>query len=110
MPIYEYKCSNGPEFERRQSYSDEAVAECPQCSRKAHRVMHAVPVIFKGSGFYVNDYARSGPPVNGNVNKETTTKDTKPAETTATSTKTPEKSEKPAARTESKATAAQPGK
>jgi putative FmdB family regulatory protein len=59
MPIYEYKCEKGHTFERRQSFSDEPIDVCPECSAKARRVIHAVPVTFKGSGWYVNDHGRT---------------------------------------------------
>lgn len=60
MPIYEYECcACDHHFEERQSYSDEAVAECPKCRSKARRVIRSSPVIFKGSGFYVTDNRKS---------------------------------------------------
>ena len=58
MPIYSYQCPNGHEFELRQSFSAEPRQECPDCSEMAQRQIHAVGVIYKGSGFYTTDYAR----------------------------------------------------
>ena len=56
MPIYEYECSLCQcRFERRQDFDDEPVAICPKCEGKARRVIHSVPIIFKGSGFYITD-------------------------------------------------------
>ena len=61
MPRYDYRCSDcGHEFEIRQSFSDEPVAACPLCGVESRRVIHSVPVVFKGSGFYVNDYGKGG--------------------------------------------------
>jgi len=61
MPIYEYECSVCyHRFERRQRFDEEPVAICPNCQGKAHRVIHSVPVIFKGSGFYVTDNRNPG--------------------------------------------------
>ena len=61
MPRYDYRCSGcGHEFEVKQSFSDEPVALCPQCGVESRRVIHSVPVVFKGSGFYVNDYGKGG--------------------------------------------------
>ena len=61
MPRYDYRCSGcGHEFEVKQSFSDEPVALCPQCGVGSRRVIHSVPVVFKGSGFYVNDYGKGG--------------------------------------------------
>ncbi len=56
VPIYEYECGVcSYHFERRQRFDDEPVAMCPQCEGKARRVIHSVPIIFKGSGFYTTD-------------------------------------------------------
>lgn len=56
MPIYEYQCNEcGVRFERKQSFHDEPVKVCPECKGKVRRLVHATGVIFKGSGFYVND-------------------------------------------------------
>ena len=56
MPIYEYECSECHcLFERKQRFEEEPVAICPECQGKARRVIHSVPVIFKGSGFYITD-------------------------------------------------------
>lgn len=61
MPRYDYRCSGcGHEFEVKQSFSDEPVAHCTQCGAESRRVIHSVPVVFKGSGFYVNDYGKGG--------------------------------------------------
>jgi len=61
MPTYEYECSVCyHRFERRQRFDEEPVAICPNCQGKAHRVIHSVPVIFKGSGFYVTDNRNPG--------------------------------------------------
>jgi len=57
LPIYEYECSScRSRFERKQRFDEEPVASCPRCSGKARRLIHSVPVIFKGSGFYCTDH------------------------------------------------------
>ena len=59
MPRYDYKCVDCEhEFELVQSFSEAGRAACPTCSRAARRLFHAVPVIYKGSGFYTTDYGR----------------------------------------------------
>lgn len=59
MPIYEYECGDcANRFEKKQSFFDEPVANCPNCSGKAKRIICPAPIIFKGSGFYVNDYRK----------------------------------------------------
>jgi len=56
MPIYTYECEEcGARFEARQSFNDTPLTVCPTCEGKIHRVIQSVGVVFKGSGFYVND-------------------------------------------------------
>jgi putative FmdB family regulatory protein len=60
MPIYEYECSEcSQRFEKKQRFHDDPVAECPRCQSKSKRIMSPSGIIFKGSGFYVNDYPKS---------------------------------------------------
>jgi putative FmdB family regulatory protein len=59
VPIYEYKCTEGHNFEVVQKMTDEPVAACEECGAPVERVFHPVAVHFKGSGFYTTDYARS---------------------------------------------------
>ena len=56
MPIYEYKCSNGHQFEVMQRMSEDALTTCEVCDATVQRVFHPVAVHFKGSGFYNTDY------------------------------------------------------
>jgi putative FmdB family regulatory protein len=59
LPIYEYECSAcHSRFERKQRFDEEPIASCPHCSGRARRLIHSVPVVFKGSGFYCTDYGR----------------------------------------------------
>lgn len=60
MPIYEYECGVCHcRFERKQRFDEEPVAMCPECQGKGRRVINSVPVIFKGSGFYITDNRKS---------------------------------------------------
>ena len=60
MPTYVYRCrSCGFEFERLQRITDEPIRECPRCERDVMRVVFPVGIVFKGSGFHVNDYPTS---------------------------------------------------
>lgn len=63
MPLYEYECKKcGHRFERIQKFSDPMVKKCPECGGKVEQMVSAPAVQFKGSGWYVTDYAkRSGP-------------------------------------------------
>lgn len=56
MPIYEYKCSTClHKYEVRRSFDEGAAAACPKCEGEGLRLFSPVPIIFKGSGFYVTD-------------------------------------------------------
>ena len=56
MPTYQYACREcGHAFEQFQSFSDDALTECPECQGRLRKVFNAVGVVFKGSGFYRND-------------------------------------------------------
>jgi putative FmdB family regulatory protein len=59
MPVYQYLCpSCNHKFELRQSFNDECHASCPKCNNGAKRIFVPVPIIFKGSGFYVTDSSK----------------------------------------------------
>ncbi len=56
MPTYQYACTEcGHAFDQFQSFSDDALTECPECQGRLRKVYNAVGVVFKGSGFYRND-------------------------------------------------------
>src|SRR3954449_10610824 len=61
MPIYEYNCKNcGEKTEIIQRYADKPLVVCPHCGKRALKKAFSAPAIqFKGSGWYVTDYARS---------------------------------------------------
>ena len=62
MPTYEYRCEAcGNEWEAFQSITAEPIRKCPQCAKnKARRLISTgAGLIFKGSGFYLTDYARA---------------------------------------------------
>ena len=56
MPIYEYRCGNGHNFDVMQRMREGPVKECQVCGAPAERVFRAPAVHFKGSGFYNTDY------------------------------------------------------
>ncbi len=61
MPIYEYKCEGcGEVFEVIQKFADEPVTVHEKCGGHVHRLMSAPSFQFKGSGWYVTDYAKGG--------------------------------------------------
>jgi putative FmdB family regulatory protein len=59
MPLYEYECKKcHHRFERIQKFSDPHVKRCPKCGGPIEQVISAPAVQFKGSGWYVTDYAK----------------------------------------------------
>ncbi len=56
MPTYQYACTECEhDFEQFQSFSEDSLTECPECSGKLRKLFNAVGVVFKGSGFYRTD-------------------------------------------------------
>ena len=64
MPTYNYKCNECEnKFSVFQKMSDDPVQECPQCEGKVRRIISGGSgMIFKGTGFYLTDYGKSGTP------------------------------------------------
>src|SRR5689334_12488713 len=59
MPLYEYQCKKcGHRFEKIQKFSDKLVKKCPECGGPVEQLLSAPAVQFKGSGWYVTDYAK----------------------------------------------------
>ncbi len=70
MPTYEYECTVcRHRFERKQQFDEEPITMCPECQGKACRVIHSIPVIFKGSGFYITDSRKGGDAEKGREEK-----------------------------------------
>jgi len=56
LPTYQYACTEcGHGFEAVQSFTDDALTECPQCTGRLRKVFNSVGIVFKGSGFYRTD-------------------------------------------------------
>src|ERR1700744_1986518 len=67
MPLYEYQCENcGDIFEVMQKVSDTPLTTHEKCGGPVHRLISAPALQFKGSGWYVNDYAKGGSTSNAN--------------------------------------------
>jgi putative FmdB family regulatory protein len=61
MPIYEYLCDScGKKFEVLQKFSDEPLLVHPECGGTVEKLISTSALQFKGSGWYVNDYAKGG--------------------------------------------------
>ena len=62
MPTYEYACPHCDHaWDKREGFDASTTKKCPQCGKKAQRVLHAPPIVFKGSGFYVTDSRKPEP-------------------------------------------------
>ena len=82
MPIYEYQCKKcKAHIEVFQKITDRAPAKCRKCGGRLEKQVSAAAIQFKGSGFYVNDYARAG------KNEKKTTASSESAETATGSDK-----------------------
>ena len=109
MPLYTYRREDGTTFDIKQSFSDAALTVDPQTGQHVVRVVHAAGIVFKGSGFYVNDSKSSGrnsatSPVkekSGDAPKTDGAKSETSTASTSSDTSTPTKSE---TKTETKAT------
>ncbi len=61
MPIYEYECNKcGHRFEVIQKIADAPVKKCEKCKGKVEKLISSPAIQFKGTGWYVTDYAKKG--------------------------------------------------
>lgn len=59
MPLYEYQCEScGHRFEVIQKFSDAPIEVCPKCGAKVQKLISSPAIQFKGSGWYITDYAK----------------------------------------------------
>ncbi|HEX5322444.1 MAG TPA: FmdB family zinc ribbon protein [Capsulimonadaceae bacterium] len=100
MPTYAYECTGcGRSFEAFQKMSDSPLALCEECGGALKKLMFPVGIVFKGSGFYVNDYAKkssdngsdsaSKAPDSAPASSETKTSDSKTETPAAKESSTP---------------------
>jgi putative FmdB family regulatory protein len=114
MPLYEYECKKcGHRFEKIQLYSAKMVKKCPECGGQVEQMISAPAVQFKGTGWYVTDYAKksSSPGASGSndssskekkddksksdsSSKDSSSKETSPVESSAKQTPSKESSAK----------------
>jgi len=69
VPLYEYECPKDGAFEQMQKFSDPPLAACPKCGGPVEKLLSAPAIQFKGSGWYVTDYARKGSSDSGGSKK-----------------------------------------
>lgn len=71
MPIYEYKCSKcGKIFEELQKITDKPLTRCKICNGRVERLVSNSSFQFKGTGWYVTDYARKTPTSTGETDTD----------------------------------------
>ena len=96
MPLYEYQCKKCHSLtERIQKFSDPPLTACPHCGGELEQLLSAPAVQFKGSGWYVTDYAKSsskGKGGNGSVEASSSSSEGKSGDSKSTGSASTEKS------------------
>ena len=83
MPLYEYECTKcRTRFERIEKLAGPHLKKCQNCGGKVERLMASPAIQFKGSGWYVTDYARKASGGDSAKDEKAETKDTKEAKET----------------------------
>lgn len=98
MPLYEYQCKKcHHRFERIVKFSDKPMKKCPDCGGPVEQMISAPAVQFKGSGWYVTDYAKkSSATGSSSSDGESSSKDTSAKDSSKdSSSKESKKEEKP---------------
>ncbi|MGH9450503.1 MAG: FmdB family zinc ribbon protein [Terriglobia bacterium] len=86
MPLYEYQCRKcGSHFEKIRKFSDPPLTKCEKCGGKLEQLLSSPAIQFKGSGFYINDYAKKTAPEASKPATPEKPATGKPAETAKTS-------------------------
>ena len=98
MPVYTYRREDGTTFDYRQKFTDDALTVDPETGQHVTRVIQAAGVIFKGSGFYVNDSKSAS-------HSTMTTPKSEKSDSADKGDKSEKPAEKPAASSESKSAA-----
>lgn len=105
MPTYDYRCRDcGHQFEIHQSFTDDPLTECPECSGDLRKVFSPVGITFKGSGFYKTDSRAPASSGNGNGKADAPSTEKKESSTSSSTSD----SSTPSTKTESSSTAATP--
>jgi len=109
MPLYEYQCDEcGHTFEKIQKFSDPLEDSCPKCGGPVRKLMSSPAIQFKGSGWYITDYAKkdgSPPKADGTSDSKNGTADKSDKSGTAET-----RGEPPASKPETPAPAAKDSK
>jgi putative FmdB family regulatory protein len=104
MPLYEYECANGHRVEVIQKFSDPPLQTCATCGAPVHKLQASPAFQFKGSGWYITDYAKKDSGGKGEAAKDAKdTKDTKDASTDKSETTSKSESSESTTKTETPA-------
>jgi putative FmdB family regulatory protein len=96
MPLYEYLCKKcGHRFEKILKFSDKPIRKCPECGGVVEQVISAPAVQFKGSGWYVTDYAKkpNSPGSSSSAGGDSSSKESKDSKESKESKKEDKKSD-----------------
>ena len=98
MPMYEYECEkNGHRFELIRKFSDPPLKACIHCKSKVRKLLSASAISFKGTGWYVTDYAgKQGGNGGGSKSKKDPGSESKNESAAPAAASSSEKTEKPA--------------
>jgi putative FmdB family regulatory protein len=104
MPLYEYRCKKcGHLFEKIVKFSDKPIKKCPECGGAVEQTISAPAVQFKGSGWYVTDYAKKSQSSSSSSDGGKDSKDSKESKDSKDSKKDEKKSDSSKERTSKKA-------
>jgi putative FmdB family regulatory protein len=98
MPLYEYQCEACQQrFEKIQKFSDPPIDTCPSCAGRVKKLLSSPAIQFKGSGWYITDYAKKSSGDGGSTKPATSTtssdNSTSTPPSTPTSDSTPKKTD-----------------
>ena len=80
MPLYEYQCPKCGVFELIRKFSDELLTACPTCGSEVQKLASAPAIQFKGTGWYITDYARKSSGDGKSKSSDSTSGDSKSGE------------------------------
>jgi putative FmdB family regulatory protein len=92
MPLYEYQCEAcGNRFEKIQKFSDPLVDTCPKCGGKVEKLPSSPAIQFKGSGWYITDYAKKSSSSDSSSGTKSSDKSEKKSDSSSETSKTESK-------------------
>lgn len=91
MPLYEYQCEAcGNRFEKIVKFSDPPIETCPECGGTVQKLLSSPAIQFKGSGWYITDYAKKSSSKDSSGSETSADKSSDKGSSTSAETKKPE--------------------